>query len=225
MQMLASKPAATNAEAKSALDNTAAVWAGGALVVGIVAALLIFIHNRYIPITEGWFSGYGRMMRQGKVPYRDFWFFCQPIPLFIAQVINAVSEKLIYVRYYALIERCIITAVLYFVLSRRFSAAASSIATLTSMVCFITYYTDAFFSYLYTCLLFILLASACLQAAYLHPTRRRLFMILSGSCASLAFFTKQSSGLLETAAVGISILVLSPMAWLCVRVPEVHDRV
>jgi hypothetical protein len=43
----------------------------GTLTVAVMSVFLIFLYDRYLPIHEGWFSYYGYLMRQGRMPYRD----------------------------------------------------------------------------------------------------------------------------------------------------------
>ena len=67
---------------------------GITLVVVGVYNLMFF--NRYLPLTEGWFLAYARLMAEGKVPYRDFYFFMTPLyPLqmeaFLARLETAFS--------------------------------------------------------------------------------------------------------------------------------------
>jgi len=186
------------------------IWLAGILSVGILALIMAIIMNRYLPIQEGWFSQYGRLMLDGKLPYRDFYFFAPPLPLFISEAIVKLGNRLIYLRYYGFTERCVLVATLYYVLSRRFSPVAALIGSSTSAVALLAYFTDAIFSYLYTCLLLLLFAVALLQAAYRLPELRRVFLALGGCCAAWAFFAKQSNGLFGTMAMFAAIVVLGP---------------
>src|SRR5664279_3902526 len=90
----------------STLPRRATLLAG-ALAVVVVSVFLIFLHDRYLPIHEGWFSYYGYLMRQGKIPYRDFYFFGQPISLFISKLF--VGDHLINLRRFGLVERIALT--------------------------------------------------------------------------------------------------------------------
>ena len=186
-----------------------AVWIGGLLSVGLVLSWLLLIYNRYFVVNEGWFSYYGWLMNNGRMPYRDFYFFTQPISLLISQALAGFGDRLIYFRYYGLAERAVLTAALYYLLSREFSVAASVCGTVASSFLFLAYATDALFSYLYTCLLFFVLALVCLQKAWRSAVRRDVWMILAGVAASLSFFAKQSNGLLAIAAIALTILVVS----------------
>jgi len=178
--------------------------------VAVVGVFLWLIHNRYYPIQEGWFSYYAELMSRGKLPYRDFYFFTQPISLWIAQAVYTVSDHMIAMRYYGLAERLVLTAALYYFLSRRFSAPASLLATIVSMLSLVTYRTDAFFTYLMTCCLFSLTCMVFLYHAFRGRGRPFAGLIVAGAFASLAFFAKQSNGGVITATAFALVCWLAP---------------
>src|SRR5262249_38079831 len=134
----------------------------GVGAVGVVTLFMWMTVNRYLPIVEDWFSYYGMLMHQGKLPYKDFYFFTQPMSMLISWVVYGIGDKMIYLRYYGVLERVCLTSCLYFLISRRFSAAASFWATVVSMLVFLTYCSEAFFTYLVTCCLFFVASLVCL---------------------------------------------------------------
>jgi hypothetical protein len=184
--------------------------AGGICAVAVVGLLLWITHNRYLPIVDGWFSEYAKLMHDGKLPYRDFYFFTQPLSLLISWAVYGISDQMIYMRYYGILERVCLTAALYFLISRRFSASASFWATVVPMLVFLTYSTEAFFTYLVTCCLFFVLSLLCLHLALTKVTPARLmWFFLAGVSASLSFLSKQSNGLVVTAIVVFLAAVLT----------------
>jgi len=186
------------------------VTLGGCLTVAVVGVFLWLIHNRYYPIQEGWFSYYAELMSRGKLPYRDFYFFTQPISLWIAQAVYTVSDHVIAMRYYGFAERLVLTAALYYFLSRRFSAPASLLATIVSMLSLLTYRTDAFFTYLMTCCLFSLACLIFLYRAFSGRDRALASLLAAGAFASLAFFAKQSNGGAMTATAFALVCWIAP---------------
>jgi len=183
---------------------------GGLLAIGTVLVWLLVIYNRFLTPHEGWFSYYGLLMKSGKVPYRDFYFFTQPVHLLVARIVSEFGDKLIYFRIYGVIDRVILTFLYYYLLSRQFSATAAVCGTVASSFFFLAYPTDALMSYLYTCLLFLLLALACLHKAWESRQYRDRWMVLVGVSAALCFFTKQSNGLLAALGIGFTIVMMSP---------------
>ena len=201
-------PQSTDVEA--GVPERSGVFWGGLAAVGIVLVWLLIIYNRFLTPHEGWFSYYGLLMKSGKVPYRDFYFFTQPFHLLVAWVVSSFGDKLIYFRIYGVLDRVVLTSLLYYLLSRQFSATAALCGTVASSFFFLAYPTDALMSYLYTCLLFLLASLACLHKAWSTPAHRSAWMFAAGVMAALCFFTKQSNGLLAIAGLGFIIAVMAP---------------
>jgi len=183
--------------------------AAGIGAVAVVTVFLWLIRDRYLPIVENWFSSYAQMMHAGKLPYKDFYFFTQPLSLLIAWTVYGIGDKVIYLRYYGFAERMALTGSLYFLLSRRFSPAASFWATVVSVLVFMTYVTEAFFTYLVTCCLFLVLSLVFLHAGLKAKKRSSWYLLLAGVSASLSFLAKQSNGLFVTLAVLFLAAVLT----------------
>jgi hypothetical protein len=190
--------------------GTALRLVGGVVSAALLLFFLLLIYNRYLPIQEGWFSYYAYLMEHGKFPYRDFYFFTQPISLFISQVISSFGDKLIYFRYYGIVERTCLTIAVYYLLSRYFSVAATVYGTIASVFLYTSNGSDAFFSYINTCLIFLIVALIFLQAVHTRGKKWKLNLILSGVFCALSFWSKQSNGLFGAAAVAFAIAVLSP---------------
>lgn len=175
----------------------------GALAVLLPALFMSFIFNRYIPINEGWFHYYSWLMHKGQMPYRDFWFFGQPVSLWIAWFV--AGDHLINTRLFGLVERIVLCGMLYFLLSRQFSPKACFLATVTSMMVFLSYLTEGFFTYLVDSLWFLIAALICVYEAQTHSRHYRSILFLAGAFTSLCFFTKQSVGVFSILAVIVLI--------------------
>lgn len=170
-----------------------------------VLALIIWLtptwimHDRFFPIQE-WAQYYGLLANKGFFPYKDFYFFTQPISLFIEQFILKFGPEAINMRYWGLFERTAILLVIYFLLSREFTVRSSFWGTLVSMFLFQSYSSDTFYTYRQTTLLMLLLALVCLYFAN-RSKQTGLFAFAAGVLCSLAFFTKQSNGLFVVAII------------------------
>src|SRR6266851_4168571 len=186
------------------------VLAAGVCAVGVVTLFLWIIHDRYLPIMEDWFSYYGKLMHDGKLPYRDFYFFTQPLSLLISWAVYGISDHMIYLRYFGFLERVCLTGALYFLMSRKFSPTASFGATVVSMLFFLSYCSEALFTYLVTCCLFFVISLVFLELAFEKQERSNWFLFLAGFSASLSFLAKQSNGLFVTVAVVFLAGTLNP---------------
>ena len=149
---------------------------------------------------------YTLLTQKGLLPYRDFYFFTQPISLIIAQLISKFGDGYMLYRYYGMVERSLLILALYFLISKHFSPKATFVAVVTSAFLYSSFNIDILYTYYQTTLLFFLLSLICLQRG-IESRRRWLFDCGSGIFASLALFTKQSNGLF------VSIFVLFIMVW------------
>src|SRR5262249_52748544 len=79
--MNANAPAPTPVPATAPRPAPAArVWWAGLFAVWLpLLAYNLLFFNRYLPLTEGWFSLYARLIRDGQTPYRDFCLFLPPL--------------------------------------------------------------------------------------------------------------------------------------------------
>jgi hypothetical protein len=171
--------------------------------VALVGVFLSFIYNRFLPVQDAWFAHYGALIRDGRLPYRDFYCFIQPLPLVLARAIVAVGgDHLIAFRLYAVAERLALTAVLYDMLRQCFSRYAAFAGAVVSVVMMTTSADDALFGYFITCILFGAAALGALARGFRAP--RGAGYVWCGVFLALAFFTKQSSGgLLGVALFGV----------------------
>ena len=176
------------------------------LLVGLFTS---FIYNRFLHVQDAWFNCYAEMMLQGKMPYRDFYFFTQPLYLFLSEFLVSLRDQDITFRYYACFERVMMTAAAYWMLSRHFSRTASFVGTITSIIIMSSFFIDPLYGYYYTSLVFCLLAIGFMaQALAPHREQRRLFLF-SGLFLGLAFYTKQTTGGLSSIALFLSLLLCS----------------
>jgi hypothetical protein len=172
----------------------------------LLGCLMWVIHDRYFPIQEGWMQYYGFLTHKGLLPYRDFYYFAQPIFLFITQLILKMGDAFILFRYYGIIERSISVLAIYYLISKHFSPTATFIAVVTSAFLYQSYKIDSLYTYYQTTQLFFFLSLICLQRSR-DSHYSWLYDFFVGIFASLAFFTKQSSGLF------VSIFLLFMMVW------------
>ena len=117
----------------------------------------------YYPITEGWFSEYARLIREGQVPYRDFPLLLPPLyPLQIAGFQMLFGEGIFALRLFGIFITCGIALALLDLLRNFFNpwicAFAAAVATI--------YYQSgvAYFGYDFTqfVTLYLLIAAALL---------------------------------------------------------------
>ena len=184
-------------------SNKIRIGLGSVLLAVTLYNCLYF--NSYFPVTEGWFSAYAHLIRQGFVPYRDFYLFLTPLyPLQLAAFQSVFGEGFITLRILGIVVVLLLSLFLYLILARRFSPFVSTIATITAIIYYqsgvahITYDFTQFFT-LYT------LAATFLIICYTDKTTveraetnagAALLLFLAGILVALAFLIKQSNGTL-----------------------------
>jgi Uncharacterized membrane protein (DUF2298)/Dolichyl-phosphate-mannose-protein mannosyltransferase len=183
---------------------------GAVYAVGICALYMMFFWKRFFPIQEGWLHYMGMQIAIGKVPYRDFYLFLQPIyPLEFAALYRLFGNAFIVSRMIGVIERCSICLVLYLWLSQMFPVRRALFAALVTLAIFSSNVTDVVYGYYQTCLLLSLLASFAASLFLTYRDRKHAWwlMALAGLCAGAAFMVKQTTGLV--------VLVLAPAGACC----------
>ena len=180
----------------------------GPRLVGLIITLLvmasynIIFYNRFLPLSEGWFSVYAVSMLHGQVPYRDFYLLIPPLyPLSLAAFIHFFGQGLIALRILGIFLILAIATLIFLILSRYFSAYVAAFVSIVSMVYYqsgnehITYDFTQF-------LTFYALLSGYLLIVGLEMTgnsarlglKCSLAVFLSGVFAALMALTKQSNG-------------------------------
>ena len=188
----------------------------------ICAVFIVLFYNylysfSFLPITEGWFTVYGKLINNGMIPYRDFYLYLTPFyPLFIGQFIEIFGDSFFALRLLGFLVTLLITSLLFFILSKRFKPIPAMFA---SIICMFYYQSGvAYISYDFTQFLTLLTLASLLMLTIVGDTKSEDFknvelkiilcLILAGLFASLAFLTKQSNGSMVLIASGISSLYI-----------------
>ena len=167
-----------------------------ALAAFLPAALFLSLFwNKFLPLQEGWFQYYGRLMKEGAIPYRDFYSFIQPLPLYLSRALVTVSDAFIVFRVYGVIERLMLLAVLVLWLRRFASPVATLLGAVAGFFIYQSNTTDLIFSYYQTTLLLALLGALATDHVLRRSKADLGFAALAGACAMAAFFCEQSAGL------------------------------
>ena len=117
-------------------------------VVSIVLFYNYLYSFSFLPITEGWFTVFAKLMNNGLVPYNDFYLYLTPLyPLIIANFILLFGDsffiKTIWIFYHINDNN-----LLFIILSKRFKPIP---AMFSSIVCMFYYQSGvAYISYDFT---------------------------------------------------------------------------
>jgi hypothetical protein len=192
-----------------------AIGLGVSLAVICLYNALFF--DRYLPLSEGWFSVYARYIVDGAVPYRDFHFFLPPVyPYMIAAFTEVFGESLIVLRLFGVAVTLSITGMLFLLYSRLFSSYVACIVTIVSVVYYQSDVTFIGYNFLNVLHLFALSGTVLIckyfdrdDSSFTSREGQKASVILlsAGSLFALAFLTKQSDGLFALLASFLAVAI------------------
>jgi len=180
----------------------------------LIYQLLTF--TAFFPITEGWFSTYGHLIRHGAIPHRDFNLLIPPLyPLQIALIQALFGENILILRGLGILVTCGIGIALYEVLRGPFNRWVAAFSAATAII----YYQsgNAFIGYDFTqfLTLYILIGSALLVRfvdGTFAGTPERDLQRLAGAAGfflGLAVLIKQSNGGLTALCAGLTFGIIA----------------
>lgn len=171
------------------------VWIGALFIVLVSLAYSSLYFFNTFPISEGWNVNYAELFLQGKMPYRDFYYYLPPLPLFLDVIFWKLSFGfLIVYRFWYLIQRITIYLLFYRLLCRYFSWKYVALScAIAEILCTAEVY-DLFGDYNQTVsFLGILLACASVNFVRSEKTRPKLKnLFLAGIVLGLMFLCKQT---------------------------------
>lgn len=167
------------------------------IVTLIVCTLYLvgpMIHT--IPWTVGWGEAYVDLMDAGKFPYRDFYYYMPPADLVFTWILWRFSFRNLFVySCYRLIERLLILAVMYYIISKFSKPLVAAISTFFGCVILSAVVFDLIGDYNQSSLLYIEVLCVFL-IQYMHTYYTccksdliKLFAI--GLCVGISFLLKQ----------------------------------
>ena len=168
------------------------IMAGFFLAIIVVFYNLLWI-NRTFTMAEGWSKVWCALVANGKVPYKDFYYYLPPLNLIIDLIFDSISaEYFIVYRILRLLERVIIVEVLFVILNRKMPIFYSVMACFLATVFASANPMDVGGDYNQTAQLFIILWMAFLHKSIeLDDKNKRLFLFFSGIVLGGMFWVKQ----------------------------------
>lgn len=192
------------------------MWIGLALTLVPLLAYQLLQFNRFYPITEGWFSVYGHLIRAGYRPYADLYLLLPPLyPLQIAFVQTLFGESILVLRLLGVLVTCGIGAMLFMILGRFFGHIPAAAAA----VCATIYYQSgvAYIGYDFTqfLTLYLLIGAWFLMSALSAQSARNQMVaaFLAGLFLMLAILIKQSNAGLAVGVLGLASLLMMARLW------------
>jgi hypothetical protein len=179
--------------------NRNVVMVGAAVTCAVTLAFFSIYWNRFLGLRSGagaFFAGHSWL--EGLIPYRDYYVPHTPWTLAkSAALLDMFGDKLIVLRAFALVERAVMSTILYFWLVRLFRPRYAALAAITGSAVAACDLADPLASYNMDAILWALssgfLASLSLTSSY--GRRIAALAFLSGIAAGLSLATKHTIGL------------------------------
>lgn len=166
------------------------------LAVGLLMFYGIYV-NKAFPYAEGWHSYYSELMRFGKVPYRDFFYYLPPLNLLIDSTLWTLSfGSMLMFRIWRLIERVAMVETVYFLLCRNYKPKTVFLGCLFGGIIGGGSSYDLLGDYNQTAE-FLLILTALFAVNFAEETvakKQYIKMALAGCMIGLTFLCKQSTG-------------------------------
>lgn len=185
----------------------------------LIPLTIIFIYNitffnKYVPITEGWFSTYAYLFNHGHFIYKDFYMFLTPLyTIIISLFTSIVGYDILYLRIFGIGVMLLITFFLYKNLEILFGKSISSFVTTIGVIYYQSGVAHITYDFTQFVALFGLIQAYCLLSFLRQKENKNYlsvkWLVLAGFFASFTFLIKQSNGLMMALFPIAGLIVLS----------------
>lgn len=185
------------------------------LVFGILLALFVIAYNfiwlnRSFTMSEGWVATYVNLINQGKVPYRDFYYFLPPLNLLIDYVIWTISSGYFFVyRLIRLAERVLMVELMYHLISKKVEPFIACVGSFLGAVLASACGYDLVGDYNQTMQLLVVLLCIIVIKYVENIDNLKVkwkWMFLAGVCGGLMFLSKQT--IIVSSGITFALFVL-----------------
>ncbi len=180
--------------------------------ISIIAVLIgyYFIYiNRCYPVSEGWHVTYAKLLLNGKIPYKDYYYYMPPLDIFIDVFLWSISGKsLLLFRVYRLVERILLTELLYYQLKKLVKPFYAWFAVIMGGILISSSVYDLLGDYNQTVyFLAVILASILIHFVETRNEKKKiLWLFLAGFVMGLCIMHKQT--LAYTCVVSLFTLLI-----------------
>lgn len=182
------------------------------LCIGALAYSSLYLNNVY-PFTEGWGIYYVELIKQGQVPYRDFYFYLPPLTLLVDWMFWSLSFGSMFAfKCWYILQRIVMLLMLYKLLTKWIAPSFAWIACLTGLCVYTAVVWDLGGDYNQTQTLLVLLLIYSIVWFFEKDADskqngiiRYRYIALAGCILALTVLLKQSLGV---ATIIMSLLFL-----------------
>lgn len=170
--------------------------------------------NRVIPYTDGWGLSYSNLLFDGKLPYKDFYYYLPPLNLIIDAVIWKLSfNSILLYRFWRIVERITIVLYLYRLLCKITKPSIAALASFFGIILTAATVFDLLGDYNQTCeLITLFLMSTMIKYVEIinekDNKKQYLYLFLTGIIIGFTFLLKQT---IFISSLSISFIILTIM--------------
>lgn len=185
------------------------------VVFGILLAIFVVAYNfiwlnRSFTMSEGWVATYVGLIDQGKVPYRDFYYFIPPLNLLIDYVIWKISTGYFFVyRLIRLAERVLMVELMYTLISKRINPFLACVGSFMGAVLAVASGYDLVGDYNQTMQLLVVILCIIVIKYVENIDNLKVkwkWMFLAGVCGGCMFLSKQT--IIVSSGITFALFVL-----------------
>ena len=179
----------------------------GAVLLVLVALYNFVWLNRSLTLSEGWTRHYLNLIYQGKLPYRDYYYYLPPLNLIVDFVFWKLSFGYFFVfRLWRLVERLFISFLGYKLLCKKMDCKLAALIGFFGTVLASAINYDLIGDYNQTTQLLVVLLT-CVLIKYFEDNRNPKYLLFSGIIAGCMLGIKQTV-ILSSGVVFASLFII-----------------
>lgn len=176
------------------------------IYISLIIMLSLLYYRIYffntVPFTEGWGIYYSELVKAGKIPYKDFYYYLPPLNIVLDYFLwNNSDGMLILYRFYRLLERLILIIITYLILNSLYKSKDTFVSCVFGSILGTACVYDLMGDYNQTALL-INIIICYISISYIE-NNHKMQLVFLGLALSVLFLLKQS----DAVAVGLVFFV------------------
>ncbi len=182
------------------------------LIVTVIFCYSFFYFNRTITDIEGWDSFYITLLKQGKMIYKDFYYYLPPLYILRYGLLwEMFNGKVLILRFFGILGISILFVLIFAIFNRFMNVKKSFIATILGYFVYNSLTFNNYGGYTQLSQTFLALVVLCLSNAFSAPAsyskRKYYWICAAGFCIAQVFMSKQSIGAVAIGAFLIAIIL------------------
>ena len=185
------------------------------VVIGVTILLYSFFYiNRTVTDVEGWDSFCIELMRNGKMIYRDFYYYVPPVYLLRYGIVWILFDgSLMAIRVFGILDRIILYCLIFYVLGKFSDKKTAFVVTILGYFFYNSLAFNNYGDYTQYSQIFLMLTAIAFAFAYnvnnINTRKCYMYLCIGGFFSLQCVMCKQSIGLIAVIAFLLYILLYS----------------